>query len=209
MIFCQGCPWRCGYCQNAHLIPPRADNLVPWPDVIAFLQRRRGLLDAVVFSGGEPTLQGSLAGAIREVRELGFKIGLHTASPYPDRFKILLPMLDWVGLDIKAPFDRYDLVSGVPNSGAHAREGLSLLLESGLDYEVRTTVHPQFHNTADLIRLAEELQGMGVENYALQEFRPQGCADPGLCTTTTPLLLNDELTGVIAPLFKQFTLRQA
>lgn len=207
MIFCQGCPWRCGYCQNAHLIPPRADNLVPWPDVIAFLQRRRGLLDAVVFSGGEPTLQGSLAGAIREVRELGFKIGLHTASPYPDRFKILLPLLDWVGLDIKAPFDRYDLVSGVPNSGVQAREGLSLLLDSGLSYEVRTTVHPQFHSAADLIRLAGELQEMGVENYALQEFRPQGCTDPGLCAAALPIL-NDELTERISRLFKRFTLRQ-
>jgi len=208
VIFCQGCPWRCGYCQNTHLIPPRAEHLLPWPDVIAFLQRRRGLLDAVVFSGGEPTLQSILPEAIREVRELGFKIGLHTASPYPDRFKNLLPLLDWVGLDIKAPFDRYDLVSGVPNSGTHAREGLSLLLESGLNYEVRTTVHPQFHSAADLIRLAEELQGLGVENYAMQEFRPQGCTDAGLCAAALPLL-NDELTGVIAPLFKQFILRQA
>ncbi len=208
VIFCQGCPWQCGYCQNPHLIPPRADNLLPWHDIAAFLKRRRGLLDAVVFSGGEPTLQSALCDAIRETRDLGFKIGLHTAAPYPERLQTLLPWLDWVGLDIKATDDRYDHVSGVPGSGKRAREGLSLLLDSGVDYEVRTTVHPRFHNVADVIRLAEELRGWGVENFALQEFRPQGCADAALRSSARPVL-DGETAGRIAPLFKKFTLRQA
>lgn len=170
--------------------------------------RRRGLLDAVVFSGGEPTLQQALAESIRETRDLGFRIGLHTASPYPDRFEKVLPLLDWVGFDIKAPLDRYDLVTGVPGSGARAREGLALLLASGTDYEVRTTVHPHYHTPDDLIGLAGELRELGVENYALQEFRPQGCADSTLCTPAAPLL-DTELADRIAPLFKKFALRQA
>lgn len=83
VVFCQGCPWRCGYCQNAHLIPPSAEKRVPWADVLAFLERRRGLLEGVVFSGGEPTLQAGLPEALRQVRDLGFATGLHTAGPSP------------------------------------------------------------------------------------------------------------------------------
>jgi len=176
--------------------------------VVKFLKRRQGLLDAVVFSGGEPTLQAALPDAIREVRALGFRIGLHTAAPYPHQIKALLPLLDWVGLDIKAPFDQYEAITGVPGSGEKAREGLTLLLESGVDYEVRTTVHARLHSAADLLRLADELQAGGVKSYAVQEFRAQGCRNAELCAPTPPLL-NPQLSSAISQRFKSFTLRQA
>ncbi|MBP8264734.1 MAG: anaerobic ribonucleoside-triphosphate reductase activating protein, partial [Pseudomonas sp.] len=80
VLFCQGCAWRCRYCHNPGLIVPRGKDEKPWPEVLDFLRRRQGLLEAVVFSGGEPTLQAALPAAIAEVRELGFKIGLHTAG---------------------------------------------------------------------------------------------------------------------------------
>lgn len=208
VVFCQGCPWGCGYCQNPHLLPPRTENAVPWREVMAFLQHRRGLLDAVVFSGGEAVLQDALAAAVNEVRALGFKIGLHTASPYPERFQALLPRLDWVGMDIKASFDRYESITGAPGSGEKARAGLTALLASGVAYEVRTTFHAQLHTPESLLRLAHELQSMGVKNYVLQEFRPQGCIDERLCATSRRLLTAD-LTAQIAALFAKFTLRQA
>ena len=179
-----------------------------WREVFTFLKRRRGLLDAVVFSGGEPTLQNALAEAITEVRDLGFKIGLHTASPYPERLPELLPLLDWVGLDVKAPFDQYEALTGVPGSGEKARTGLTTLLESGVAYEVRTTAHSLLHTPESLLRLARELKNLGVKNYILQEFRPHGCTDAGLCATSRPLL-NADLTNRISPLFTNFTLRQA
>ena len=97
VVFCQGCPWRCGYCHNPDLIPARGDHEIPWEDVLAFLRRRQGLLDGVVFSGGEPTAQAGLADAMREVRALGFKIGLHTGGMYPQRLAAVLPLVDWVG----------------------------------------------------------------------------------------------------------------
>lgn len=77
VLFCQGCAWRCRYCHNPQLIPPRGSEEVDWCRVLAFLQRRQDLLDAVVFSGGEPTLQDGLAPAMEEVRQMGFRIGLH------------------------------------------------------------------------------------------------------------------------------------
>jgi pyruvate formate lyase activating enzyme len=117
VVFCQGCPWRCGYCHNPDLIPPRGEHEIVWEEIIALLRRRQGLLDGVVFSGGEPTLQGDLAEAMREVRALGFKIGLHSGGAYPDRLAAVLPLVDWVGLDIKAPFDAYARITAAAGSG--------------------------------------------------------------------------------------------
>lgn len=179
-VFCRGCSWSCRYCHNAHLIPPRGDGDLPWSDVRAFLERRRGLLDGVVFSGGEPTVQGGLVRAMEDTRALGFRVGLHTGGPAPARLAVALPLVDWVGFDVKAPFDDYERITRVRGSGAKARESLRLLLASGVAYEVRTTVHPALLDADTLRRLAEELRGIGVSNYAVQGFRRQGCADEAL-----------------------------
>ena len=180
VVFCQGCPWRCRYCHNPHLIPARGDGEVPWEDVLAFLRRRQGLLDGVVFSGGEPTAQAGLADAMREVRALGFRIGLHTGGAYPRRLAEVLPLVEWVGFDAKAPFDRYAGITGIEGSGEPARESLALLLASEVEHEVRTTVHPALLDDAAVLALADELATRGVERQVLQPFRPQGCADAEL-----------------------------
>lgn len=180
VVFCQGCPWRCRYCHNPHLIPPRGQTEIPWDEVLAFLRRRRGLLDGVVFSGGEPTAQGGLADAMRAVRALGFGVGLHTGGAYPRRLADVLPLVDWVGLDAKAPFDDYARITGVAGSGEPARESLDLLLASGVAHEVRTTVHPALLSADEVAALAATLASCGVRHHVRQAFRPQGCADADL-----------------------------
>jgi pyruvate formate lyase activating enzyme len=180
VVFCQGCPWRCGYCHNPHLLPADARAAWAWQEILALLERRRGLLDAVVFSGGEPTLQRGLVAAMREVRTLGFKVGLHTAGMYPERLERVLPLCDWVGLDIKASFARYDGLTGAAGSARRVRESLNLLVASGVAHECRTTVHCSLHSLDDLLALADELLVTGVECYVLQPFRKQGCADAAL-----------------------------
>jgi pyruvate formate lyase activating enzyme len=177
VVFCQGCPWRCRYCHNPHLIPPRSDGEIPWDDVLAFLHRRRGLLDGVVFSGGEPTLQPELADAMREVRALGFKVGLHTGGAYPRRLAELLPLVDWVGLDAKAPFADYARITGVAGSGDPALASLDAVLASGVEHEIRTTVHPALLADAEVADLAQALSARGVTRHVIQAFRSQGCAD--------------------------------
>lgn len=172
VVFCQGCPWRCGYCHNPHLLARRGEAEIPWSEVIALLDRRRGLLDAVVFSGGEPTLQPALPGAMREVKAMGFKIGLHTAGIYPRRLAQVLPLIDWVGMDVKAEFNHYSEITGVPGSGERARRSLDLILASGVACEFRTTVDPQTHSADALDRLTRHLSARGVRHYALQEMRP-------------------------------------
>lgn len=184
VVFCQGCPWRCRYCHNPELLPRQGQTTVSWEDIVAFLKRRQGLLDGVVFSGGEPTLQAGLAHAIGEVRELGFKIGLHTAGIYPQRLGEILPLLDWVGLDIKAPFAVYDRVTGVSGSGERASASLDLVLQSGVEHEIRTTVHRALLSEAEVSELTAHLANRGVKCHMIQTFRSQGCRDAGLLATS-------------------------
>jgi pyruvate formate lyase activating enzyme len=118
VLFCQGCAWRCRYCHNPQLIPPRGAEEVDWPRVLAFLQRRQDLLDAVVFSGGEPTLQDGLLNAMQEVRAMGFRIGLHSAGIKPTAFARALRGADWVGFDVKALPEDCQALTQVAGSGA-------------------------------------------------------------------------------------------
>ena len=189
VVFCQGCPWRCRFCHNGHLLPTRGKDRIPWSDVRAFLQGRGGLLDALVFSGGEPTLQLALPAAVQEARSMGFKIGLHTAGPYPDRLRRLLPYIDWVGLDIKALPADYPKITGVPGSGERAWESLGLLLEAGIGLQVRTTILPGWSHEHDIGPLADRLAGVGVEDHVLQRCRTDSILDPSLAAMGNPLPL--------------------
>lgn len=205
MLYCQGCPWGCCYCHNPHLQPGVAAAGIAWSEVLEFLRRRRGLLDAVVFSGGEPTAQPGLAAAMRVVKALGYRIGLHSAGIYPRRFAEVLPLVDWVGFDAKAPFDSvYERVTGVHASGNAALESARALLASGVDYEFRTTWHAGFLSAAELGRLAQTLAALGVRRYALQEFR-----------ASVGVGFRPEGSAVVADLdalarrFAQFSLRRA
>lgn len=171
VLFLQGCPWRCGYCHNPALLPARGGEAIAWTQVEAFLRRRRGLLDGVVFSGGEPTLQPALPQAAARVRALGFEAALHTGGMYPARLAALLPLLDWVGLDVKAPASRYDAITGVRGSAARVGTSLRQVLDSGIAYECRTTWHPGLYPEDELQRLADGLAAQGVRHWALQECR--------------------------------------
>ena len=138
VVFCQGCAWRCHYCHNPHLLPRCGTSELPWPNVVSFLERRRGLLDAVVFSGGEPTLQAALPAAMREVKAMGYLVGLHTAGIAPRRLAQVLPLVDWVGMDLKASWEAHSRVTGVPGSASPARRSRDLILASGVACEFHT-----------------------------------------------------------------------
>jgi pyruvate formate lyase activating enzyme len=202
VIFCQGCPWRCSYCHNPHLLPRRNAGEIGWPAILAFLDKRRGLLDAVVFSGGEPTLQPALPDAISGIRAMGYAVGLHTAGIYPRRLRAVLPLLDWIAMDIKAPFDDYASITGVPGSGARARECMELIMTSGIDHEFRTTVQDCLLPAPKMHALAAELAASGVRNYALQECRAPGDA----CTKSS---LSDGIFRTVASMIPGLTVRRA
>lgn len=132
VVYCQGCAWRCTYCHNPHLLPCSSMKSIPWQEILRFLNRRRGLLDAVVFSGGEPTLQPGLAEAMREVKAMGYLVGLHTAGIVPRMLQRVLALADWVAMDLKAPFEEHEKVTRVAGSGRRMRESMALILASGV-----------------------------------------------------------------------------
>lgn len=208
VVFVQGCPWRCGYCHNPHLQERGGDAALPWQAVLELLRRRVGLVDAVVFSGGEPTTDPALARAIGEVKSLGFSVGLHTACVYPRRLASVLPLLDWVGFDIKAPFAQYQRITGVAGSGEQARRCAELILASGVACECRTTIHPSLLAQDEVHALAATLADLGVRDYALQLFRAQGCGDSLLNAAAIAGYPDAPTLAAIGALFERFTLRR-
>ncbi|WP_167202697.1 anaerobic ribonucleoside-triphosphate reductase activating protein [Actinomyces respiraculi] len=175
-IFTQGCPWNCFYCHNRDLIDTRTPGAVAWQEVRDLLGRRRGLLDGVVFTGGEALRQDCLADAAREVKDMGFQVGLHTAGMYPRRLRDLVEdgLVDWVGLDVKALPEHYAQVVGRPNAAQKVWDSLEVLLASGTDMEVRTTVVPGDVTADDAVEVARRVHEAGARVYALQQARGRG-----------------------------------
>lgn len=180
VAFIQGCPWRCHYCHNPHLLARTANSPLDWEALLPWLETRQGLLDAVVFSGGEALLDPVLPIAMAQVRERGFKVGLHTGGAYPDALAGVLPLVDWVGLDIKTQFSHYPSITRLPRSGEPAKRSLALVIASGVAYECRTTIHPQLHSDHQLCQMADELAALGVNTLILQRFRSEGCVNDAL-----------------------------
>jgi pyruvate formate lyase activating enzyme len=181
VAFFQGCPWRCGYCHNPELVSGTvADDALTWHDLEQFMRRRVGQLEGIVFSGGEPLLQPSLAEAAGILGDMGFAVGLHTGGSYPEQLACLLPSLDWVGLDIKALPNRYSDIVGTRRHIENVWTSLDLLLAWDGEWECRTTVVWQQMSLSELRALGHLLAEKGVRHYALQ------CARLGTC-------LNDRL----------------
>lgn len=196
VAFLQGCPWRCPYCHNAQILDPRAKGGVTWEEVAALLRSRRGLLDGIVFSGGEALMQarsGALEAAMLQAKDMGFLVGLHAGGAYPAALKVLLEagVLDWVGLDIKALPEDYSLATGRSGGGSRAEESLdALVTQDEVDYEVRLTLWPGLvaptvgagdmgEALIDYARdVATWVAGRGAKNFALQCYRvPVGTQD--------------------------------
>ena len=206
VVFVQGCPWRCRYCHNPHLQPRAAGaDAISWQAVLDFLERRRGLLDAVVFSGGEPTVDAGLGEAMQDVRRLGFGVGLHTAGIHPRRLGRVLPFVDWVGFDVKGPWEDYARITARTGSARAACASLDLVIASKVDHEVRTTWHPDLVPAHQLLDLVAWLRERGAAHFALQEFRARGCEDSGLA----PCAAGPELLRGIEERWPGFTLRRA
>ncbi|MDR3202292.1 MAG: anaerobic ribonucleoside-triphosphate reductase activating protein [Bifidobacteriaceae bacterium] len=172
-VFCQGCPWDCAYCHNPDLIDPRRPGAIAWEEVLDRLRRRRGLLDAVVFSGGEPTRQ-ELRPAIADVRGLGLGVGLHTSGAYPRRLAVLAPLVDWVGLDVKALPGEVEAVARAAHASARMAESLDRLVASGTEHQVRTTWGPGVMSRAQAEAVRAWAVGRGAREAVLQAVRAEG-----------------------------------
>ena len=184
IVWTVGCNLRCPFCYNGELVLPERARELPRlnpEEVLAGLATRKGFLDGLVITGGEPTLQGDLLDFVREVRSLGLAVKLDTNGTRPEVLAELLErgLLEYVALDVKAPFSRYPEFTGVPEDVTPAvRESIGLLRKSGVDYELRTTCAPGL-SPQDLHRIALAIQG--TARYVLQPFfvpREKELVDP-------------------------------
>lgn len=186
IVFVGGCNFRCPFCQNAELVlrPGELPDL-PVEEVLASLRERRGFVDGLVISGGEPTLEAGLFDFAREVAALGLAIKLDTNGYRPDALGRLLEagLLEFVAMDIKAAPDRYAEAAGLPALRLERiRESLDLLRASPCAHELRTTVVPGLVAVEDADALAELVHG--AQRYVLQQYRPDRALVPALQDVT-------------------------
>lgn len=172
VLFLVGCPLRCAYCSNPHLLNVGDGEYDP-DKVFEWLKSRVGKLEAVVFSGGEALMQGdALIDYMRRVRELGFAIGLHTNGFYPDTLARIADIVDWIGLDYKATRAKYPELVGQNIAYDHMMRSLDVWLATGKEFEVRITCDPRFVSKMDLMEIANDLHAHGVKKFAVQKYVP-------------------------------------
>lgn len=170
VLFTCGCNFRCPFCHNASLVFEKEAPLAE-EEIFSFLQKRRGVLDGVCISGGEPLLQPGLPAFIQRVKEMGYLVKLDTNGSFPDRLRFLLKQnwIDLVAMDIKADREGYAKSIGLPLAPlAKLEESLFLLKESQIPYELRTTMVKPLHTRETFMHIASWLQGANA--YALQKF---------------------------------------
>lgn len=172
VLFLVGCPLRCAYCSNPHLLSPNDGEYDP-NRVFDWLKSRVGKLEAVVFSGGEALMQGDVTiEYMRRVKELGFNIGLHTNGFYPETLARAADVVDWIGLDFKATREKYPDLTKQHIAYDNMIRSLDTWIETGKDFEVRVTCDPRFVTKDDLLEIAEILRKRGVKNLAIQKYIP-------------------------------------
>ncbi len=198
IIFISGCPWRCHYCHNPHLQSRQPQE--SWEAILARLSQRKGLLDGVVLSGGEPLIEQACKSLVLALRALDFEVAIHTAGIYPTRLSALLPELSWVALDVKTTESAYDRLTGKQSSYALTDQSLNILLDWGGPFECRTTWSPDWLSERELIDLAQSLSARGVREYALQRFR-------NIKSQESPVSLSASSLHTLQGLFNKFTYR--
>ncbi|MFZ5987807.1 MAG: anaerobic ribonucleoside-triphosphate reductase activating protein [Bacillota bacterium] len=171
VLFTPGCNMDCFYCHNRMLLSGgERVNLIDMDKVLGFLTKRKGFLEGVVVTGGEPTLQDDLYDFLGTIKGMGYSVKLDTNGTNPRVIESLINkrMVDYIAMDIKAPFEKYEKVCGIKVKIESIKKSISLLKESAVDYEFRTTIAPGL-NFDDIIKIANEVSGARL--YVLQNYR--------------------------------------
>ena len=176
-VFTFGCNLRCPFCHNASLVQKREgdDGAISEDEFFSFLDSRKGLLDGVTITGGEPLLQPDLKEFIIKIKEKGFLVKLDTNGTFPKKLKQLIDanLLDYVAMDVKNGFTKYPLTVGVKDFDvAPVKESIEILLDDKVDYEFRTTVSKELFNLSDIEEIGDALKG--AKRYFLQAFKDSG-----------------------------------
>ncbi len=178
IIFTQGCNFRCPYCHNPELVKPELfSDLIPEAQVLDFLERRRGKLDGVSITGGEPLLQPDLLFFLDKVKKMGYEVKLDTNGSEPEILERLIKerLVDYLAMDIKGPSARYAEIVRTQLDIEKIRRSIAVIMASSIDYEFRTTLVPSLINDCELAEAAHMIDG--AKRYVLQRFHPSKLLD--------------------------------
>jgi len=208
VIFLQGCPLKCPFCHNYTLQQEGVPSDITWAEIDEFLAARVHKIDGIVLSGGEPLKHKEIIELINKIKGMDYLIGIHTSGVYPERLKEILPLVDWVGLDIKAPWKKYDLLTGRKGMEKPVQESLDILLKSKVDFECRTTCDPRYLTCDDILTIGKELANKGIQKYILQTYRTfDGDINPPEQSAIQSFFRNQSLQEELKSLFPAYGIR--
>lgn len=170
-VFLGGCDMRCPFCHNWELVDGEIPAIMNENELYKFLNTRIGLLDGVVFTGGEPLLRSELERVFKQIRDMGFLIKLDTNGNHPDRLKTMLNegLINYVAMDVKNSKEKYGETIGLPGfDTSHIEESINILINSSIEYEFRTTVVKEYHNASSIKGITDMIKG--AKRYYLQSF---------------------------------------
>ena len=181
-LFLPGCDLRCPYCHNPELVLNTADDLVDIEEILAYLEKRRGLLQGVCISGGEPLVHEDLSELAKAIKDMGYLLKIDTNGTFPDRILSLEP--DFIAMDIKTVPEKYPMLSPVqdPALPDKIKSSIEIIKKSGIDHEFRTTVAPGIVDMKDIQDICRLIKG--ARCYVLAGYVPGHTLDPGFTQET-------------------------
>jgi pyruvate formate lyase activating enzyme len=208
IIWTIGCNFHCPFCYNRDLVLHESKQ-IPIDQIFSFLDKRKGKIDAVSISGGEPFLQKDLPSFITEIKEKGFLIKVDTNGSFPDTLESMLDesLIDYVSMDVKAPKKSYNAVAGTSVDIKNIIKSIHIIQEKALDYEFKTTVIPLFHNKQDILDIARWLKGS--KRYFIQQFKATSSLLSEALITEKPYSkqMFDDICQEITPYFQECGIR--
>jgi len=211
-VFTVGCNFRCPFCHNPELAGGgrwEVGGEILEKDFFYFLESRRGKLEGVCITGGEPTIQPDIVEFVRKIKNLGYKVKLDTNGARPDVLRLLYAkkMLDFVAMDIKSDLENYEKTANSKIDTERIKLSVELIRNSGIDYEFRTTVVPGLHTEKDFIEIGKWLEGS--KKYVLQKYEDKGkILDPRLKKKTKGKRLDlEKIAGKIKKYFGKVEIR--
>jgi pyruvate formate lyase activating enzyme len=178
VVFTQGCNFRCPYCHNPELVKPTLfREPIPEDDILAFLRTRRGKLDAVTVTGGEPTLQEGLSSFLQKIKDLDFLVKIDTNGSFPAMIGILLKkgLVDYFAMDLKGPLNMYEIITRTQVNVSDIEESIALITGSGIPHEFRTTLVASLLTGREILGIANLIPS--AQKYVLQKFVPSKLLD--------------------------------
>jgi len=200
VFFLQGCHLKCGYCHNKHFQKLKT-NSYPLEKYKNFLEERKGFIDTVVFSGGEPFLHFNELLLMAEIAQnLGFEIALHTTGSFPDKLDTFVKKINvsWVGIDLKAPKQHYKEITGSKiNYFSNTVKSISVLTSNHITFETRTTINNQLNNNEKLSSLIKTYEDLGIEKAVLQPIATEGKQNLSIKSFLITFAKNNNLKNII------------